>query len=304
MKKISLSLIPAVLFLFIASTPLPAVTFILDNNAGWSESIKVTYDRVSDVHVGSPELRAPHQNIAPVASYGHSGDDSAENVNRSVHVFNSPRVIVNDYPSFFVLSATLYVSLDYGWCSWNGYQNMPGVEAYYIDMVAPNDDLTDNIDPNDFWSPALMDLGFVVPAGGTLDGDGILQFDPNSVQAEYAVDVTDALQDAVASSLAYLPIRLQLGGETDGKTLDANLNIDYVFRHASNGGSLNPPRLEVILSDIDNCSQVHQAGFGYIGDLDGDCRVTLFDFALFVESWGLCNDPALISTDPGCAVNW
>jgi hypothetical protein len=314
------TLLLAVSALILATLPAPATQLILDNNAGWSESIQVVYNREIGMLVGSPVFRSPHQGIAPVASYGHCCSDDNENVNRSVHIFTAPDTINNDEPysnGFMVQSATLYISLQYGWCSWNQYPNMPGVKAYYIDMVADNNDPNNVIDPDDFGplasvnSPALIDLGYIVPAGGSVDNPGnFLFFDPNtSAQGEYSIDVTDALRDAVASNLYYLPIRLQLGGETEGETLDANINIDYVFKHASNSGyggpPLNVPRLEVVLNDeITNCTAVHEFGHGYISDLNMDCRVNLVDFAMFAAQFGLCNDPVLIGSDPGCASNW
>ena len=285
------------------------VQILDEGGAGWSESIVVTYNRQADTHVGNPVFRGPpHDGIAPVGSWGHSGNETAENVNRAVHIFNRPHLYNNDpaYEGFFVLSATMYISLEYGWCNWNGYGDMPGVKAYYIDMAAPNTSLSDAIDPNDFWSPILLDLGFVVPAGGTLDAGGLLEFEGSSAQGEYAVDVTAALRDAVESGLSYLPIRLQLGGENDGKTIDANINIDYVFKHAAYGGPpLGPPRLEVILTDLpEDCAQVHDLGFGYSADANQDCRIDLQDLALMAAQWTLCNDPDLVGTDPACQPNW
>lgn len=40
------------------------------------------------------------------------------------------------------------------------------------------------------------------------------------------------------------------------------------------------------------------------GDLTGDCKVDLQDFAELASTWLLCNDPALFGTDPDCGPTW
>jgi len=50
--------------------------------------------------------------------------------------------------------------------------------------------------------------------------------------------------------------------------------------------------------DVTNptCEDVIAAGLGLFGDANGDCHVTLEDFAAFAANWLLCNDPM----DPQC----
>ena len=40
------------------------------------------------------------------------------------------------------------------------------------------------------------------------------------------------------------------------------------------------------------------------GDITGDCKVDMADFAEIASTWLLCNDPALIGSDPDCAATW
>lgn len=49
-----------------------------------------------------------------------------------------------------------------------------------------------------------------------------------------------------------------------------------------------------------SCAEAIERGLGLEGDLDGDCDVDFFDYAIFASEWLLCNDPA----NPNCVDNW
>ena len=40
------------------------------------------------------------------------------------------------------------------------------------------------------------------------------------------------------------------------------------------------------------------------GDITGDCKVNLSDFAIVASNWLLCNDPSLFGSDPACSASW
>lgn len=40
------------------------------------------------------------------------------------------------------------------------------------------------------------------------------------------------------------------------------------------------------------------------GDITGDCKVDMADFAQIASTWMLCNDPALFGSDPDCSPTW
>ena len=43
--------------------------------------------------------------------------------------------------------------------------------------------------------------------------------------------------------------------------------------------------------EMNDCNDVYLYGFNYAGDLTGDCRVDVNDFALLVEDWLNCYNP-------------
>ena len=118
---------------------------------------------------------------------------------------------------------------------------MPGVDAFHVELTDGNGSLASLIQAADFDSAVLHSLGTIVP-GDAGAGTGAA---PGGI---YSLDVTAALNDAVAGSGSYFPVRLQLGGDTTGKPLDANVNIDYVFNHAAHGGNpMGAPYIEYTL---------------------------------------------------------
>ena len=49
--------------------------------------------------------------------------------------------------------------------------------------------------------------------------------------------------------------------------------------------------------DPTTCEQAKQMGYEQAGDLDGDCRVNLNDFAIFAAEWASCFDPENVNCD-------
>ena len=49
-----------------------------------------------------------------------------------------------------------------------------------------------------------------------------------------------------------------------------------------------------------DCAEVQARGLGLPGDLNHDCQVDLYDYALFASEWAMCDDPG----NPGCTPNW
>ncbi len=48
-----------------------------------------------------------------------------------------------------------------------------------------------------------------------------------------------------------------------------------------------------------NCAEVIGRGLTLPGDLNGDCQVDIYDFAIFASQWHLCDNPSA-----GCPPNW
>lgn len=68
------------------------------------------------------------------------------------------------------------------------------------------------------------------------------------------------------------------------------------------GLNFNAPirALAAVPVDFTTCAEAIEAGFGYSGDLDHDCRVTLSDYAYILRSWLECVDP----TNEQCDTPW
>jgi hypothetical protein len=49
-----------------------------------------------------------------------------------------------------------------------------------------------------------------------------------------------------------------------------------------------------------SCAEAIARGLGLKGDLDGDCDVDFYDYAIFASEWLKCDDPS----NPNCTANW
>jgi hypothetical protein len=49
-----------------------------------------------------------------------------------------------------------------------------------------------------------------------------------------------------------------------------------------------------------SCAEKIERGLGLKGDLDGDCDVDFYDYAIFASEWLKCDDPS----NPNCTANW
>jgi hypothetical protein len=49
-----------------------------------------------------------------------------------------------------------------------------------------------------------------------------------------------------------------------------------------------------------SCKDLWDIGLGNPADLNKDCKIDFYDFAIFAKDWGKCNDPQ----DPHCMPNW
>jgi hypothetical protein len=72
--------------------------------------------------------------------------------------------------------------------------------------------------------------------------------------------------------------------------------------HDNNDAALREEHIQKIFESvyINDCQAVQDAGYSLKADLDGDCEITMEDFALVAQDWLECNDPE----DVNCIKNW
>jgi hypothetical protein len=126
--------------------------------------------------------------------------------------------------------------------------------------------------------------------------DGNRSYDPNSV---IVTSSTDASGYTVECSLPWqwLGIRGLAGDEIGFGLLlvdfDGSTGVETLFTDFGNGqsGVIGNPQMwnTMYLVDSSGCGSLGR----YPGDLNGDCYVTLKDFALIADSWMVCSDPSI-----------
>ena len=110
--------------------------------------------------------------------------------------------------------------------------------------------------------------------------------------------------DVSWSVLQKVPIEAEVTIEFANR-LDAVVNFDmagtYVLQLTADDGMAENSDTVTIIVKMPTCEDVINDGLLLIGDFSGpedkpDCKVDLYDLAIFVSNWMVCNDPSI----PGC----
>ncbi|MGB7582514.1 MAG: LamG-like jellyroll fold domain-containing protein [Sedimentisphaerales bacterium] len=93
---------------------------------------------------------------------------------------------------------------------------------------------------------------------------------------------------------------LQIGCEQN-IGMGTNCFGGYVDEFAVYSGVLSANRIAAHYAawQPKNCAEVIARGLTLPGDLNGDCQVDIYDFAIFASQWHLCDNPGT-----GCPPNW
>jgi hypothetical protein len=94
---------------------------------------------------------------------------------------------------------------------------------------------------------------------------------------------------------------MMIGAEND-RGYAGNAWGGYVDEFAIYGGILSGERIATHFAawQPKDCNEVWARGLGMDGDLDMDCDVDMYDYALFASQWASCNTPG----GAGCIENW
>lgn len=158
--------------------------------------------------------------------------------------------------------------------------------------------ILENVIESDYPTENVGSPVLVYP-GSLGDSNSLYEWDVRSyVNADIAAGFSNSSFKLVAVDAS--------GNETagEGNTNTVGNIYKVVFQsHDPNGGahgaSVDPnygPILEFYFDPLD-CSQVHLLGYGYLGDINKDCKVNLLDYALLAMDWAKCTNPAGLNCD-------
>jgi hypothetical protein len=95
--------------------------------------------------------------------------------------------------------------------------------------------------------------------------------------------------------------QLVIGGEND-EGWPYNCWNGYVDEFSVYNGVLSADRVAAHYAawQPKDCNEVKARGMTLPGDLNGDCQVDFYDYAIFASEWRLCDNPG----GAGCGQNW
>ncbi len=160
---------------------------------------------------------------------------------------------------------------------------------------------------SEFWYPGVT---------GILDGEWhqiVVTYDENEVDLGGSLGIQLYLDGSLANQTTIFDPnnhRAKLGnsfgtnpgGEFYTLVIGAANNVGYAYstyggyidEFAVYAGVLSGDRVAMHYAAWQprNCADVVARGLKYEGDMDGDCDVDLYDYAIFAQGWAGCNDPA------------
>ncbi|MGD0572088.1 MAG: LamG-like jellyroll fold domain-containing protein [Sedimentisphaerales bacterium] len=139
----------------------------------------------------------------------------------------------------------------------------------------------------------------------------VVTYDPNADGLGYSMGVQLYLDGSLAGQttvtdpngnalLANEVQSLMIGCEND-EGWPYTCYSGYVDEFAIYAGVLSADRVAAHYAawQPKNCAEVMARGMTLPGDLNGDCQVDIYDFAILASQWHLCDDPGA-----GCPSNW
>jgi hypothetical protein len=192
--------------------------------------------------------------------------------------------------------------------AWTKEPNAPGLGTIDVDPNDPNVPVLRVLAGSQWWYP-----GVNTPNDVNNWHQLVVTYDENEINPghdmgiQLYVDGVRAGSTTIVDDVDYQALlgpelsHLMIGSMNDWG-LAYNNWAGYIDEFSIYAGVLSADRIAAHYAawQPSNCAEAIERGLGLKGDLDGDCDVDFYDYAIFASEWLKCDDPS----NPNCTANW